>query len=64
MSYHVFQKETINMFFPQKEKNQIKIKIKERIEDIKKKGENPRINISVDCLNVKWLHCHHSKIVK
>ena len=30
----------------------------------KKKGTNPRINISVDWLNVKWLHCRHSKIVK
>ena len=31
MSYHVFQKETVNLCFPQKEKNQknqIKIKIK------------------------------------
>jgi len=34
------------------------------IKVLKKKGENPRINISVDWLNVKWLHCRHSKIVK
>ena len=30
----------------------------------KKGGENPRINIPVDWLNVKRLHCRHSKIVK
>jgi len=34
------------------------------IEIFKKKRENPRINISVDWLKFKWLHCHHSKIVK
>ena len=34
------------------------------IEVFKKKGENPRINIYVDWLNVKQLHFRHSKIVK
>ena len=34
------------------------------IKVFKKKGENPRIDISVDWLNVKWLHYRHSKIVK
>ena len=29
-----------------------------------KNGENPRINIMVDWLNIKRLHCCHSKIVK
>jgi len=34
------------------------------IEVFKRKGENPRIHISIDWLNVKRLHCRHSKIVK
>ena len=34
------------------------------IEVFKKKGENPRINILVDWLNVKHLHWCHYKIVK